>query len=113
MEHMAEALTHALQQMNTQQQQFAQALDSLSQQTQQQSQALLRIQENRSAGATLIDTRGVAKPEPLSTADANDHAKYVVWRMKLLNWIASASPDSFEILESLEKRSNEEITETR
>eukprot|EP00971_Amphidinium_carterae_P205210 4072578-Amphidinium_carterae.1 len=50
------------------------------------------------------------KPEILKGADANDHAKYVVWRIKLTNWVSSAFPGSMDVLERMEKRSNEEVT---
>eukprot|EP00971_Amphidinium_carterae_P154278 3059723-Amphidinium_carterae.1 len=112
MEQVMQQLTAITQQLVVQQQGFNQALDALTQQTRQQGEALQNLQP-RGDGSNLVDTRGIAKPEPLTSAIANEHAQYVVWRLKLNNWISSAYPQAMEVLDELEQKSNTEFTHER
>eukprot|EP00971_Amphidinium_carterae_P112194 2222204-Amphidinium_carterae.1 len=91
MEQIAQQMAQAVTAIVQQNQQFAQTLDALRQQTTQQSKAITTLQERASVGSgSLVDTRGVGKPENLTSTKANDHATYITWRLKFLNWIQSS-----------------------
>ena len=108
-----QALTQQQQALIQQNQQMATALDTLHQQSRVQGEAIRQAIGARSSSHSLVDTRGIAKPESLTSAVANTHSQYVIWRVKLVNWITAAFPESGNLLEELERKSNEEYTEER
>ena len=77
-----QAQTAALvQQMQLQQSQFAEAFSALS----------------RGREGSLVDNRGVAKPEVLNSKIAGDVSLFKTWRVKFTNWICAAMPKEASI----------------
>ena len=109
---MSSELQQILQTLQQQQAQQTQAL--LQQQTQAFEAILSRLpQGGREPSGMLIDTRGIAKPEQLTSNIANEHGKFVLWRVKLGNYIEAAFPGSANILENIERHSAEEIDQEK
>ena len=98
-------------------------IEALLQQQQQQTQLLLaqmqqqhaqmhEIMLKSSGRESLVDSRGVAKPDRLDNKTAGDHGSFKTWRIKFQNWICAAMPAAHDVLQMLETHSNDEVTET-
>ena len=60
---------------------------------------------------SLVDPHGVGKPPTLTGAMASDPAQFRGWRIKFRNWVVAGIPEASEVMDSLEKRNQDEITE--
>ena len=114
--------------MAAEMQQFVQALVQTQQQHQQQTAALLESMEqrmqqsqvqftevlgrigDRGRGNSLVESRGVGKPESLNNKIAGDPTAFKTWRVKFGNWICAAMPQAFGVLERQEQENSQEVT---
>ena len=62
------------------------------------------------SSTSLVDSRGVAKPDVLNLKIAKDLATYKTWRLKFSNWICAALPGAAATLEHLEGHTETAIT---
>ena len=72
----------------------------------QMAETLSKINE-RSREHSLVDSRGVGKPEVLSNRTTGDATAFETWRVKFSNWICAAMPPAQTILGKLETDSTE------
>ena len=92
-------------------------------QLQQQSDTNMRVQTealaeamnrlnlaSKGSGASLVDSRGVGKPDVLNSKVANELSAFKTWRLKFVNWICASWPGAATILEELESSSSDEVT---
>lgn len=70
-------------------------------------QALLRKPEQRS---NLVDSKGIGRPDTLTTKIASDRVSYRVWRLKYSKWLLANYPDMVKVLDHVEQHSSEEFT---
>ena len=71
-------------------------------QTQAFTEAVSRISTaGKGAGASLVDSRGVGKPDVLNSKVANELSAFKAWRLKFVNWICASWPGAATYLEEL------------
>ena len=94
-------------QQQRQQQQFEQC-------TQQMVAAMQQSKgSSASDGPVLVDAKGVAKPDKLTSDVANDLTKFKTWKLKYTNWICAACTNAEVILTGLENDNATEIDDEK
>ena len=80
-------------------------------QTEAFAEAMNRISTaSKGSGASLVDSRGVGKPDVLNSKVANELSAFKTWRLKfVVNWICASWPGAATILEELESSSSDEV----
>ena len=65
----------------------------------------------RRSEGSLVDMRGVGKPDVLRNKEATDRAAFILWLTKFVKWVTDGFPESSSWFEKLEGDNGEEITE--
>ena len=103
------------QQLQQQIQQQVQQQAELQQRNQQEiAQVLREVAAGRSRGHhSLVDVKGIGKPENLDGAVALDRVRFVTWKTKFCNWVCASIPEASEVFEGIDGDSQAEFTSER
>ncbi len=83
----------------------------------QQNEALTalmtRAESQPPQARSLVDSRGIGKPDTLTSKIAQSQTEYKVWRVKYVNWVTASMPDMHDLFVHLERQNDEIITAER
>ena len=83
----------------------------------QQNEALTammtRVESQPPQARSLVDSRGIGKPDTLTSKVAQSQTEYKVWRVKYVNWVTASMPDMHDLFVHLERQNDEIITVER
>jgi hypothetical protein len=84
---------------------------------QQQSEALAammtRVESQPTQARSLVDSRGIGKPDTLSSKMAQSQIDYKVWRIKYVNWVTASMPSMIDVFSHLERHNDEIISDDK
>ena len=69
---------------------------------------MTRVESQPTQARSLVDSRGIGKPDTLTSKTAQNQTEYKVWRVKYVNWVTASMPDMIDVFSHLE-RNNEEV----
>ncbi len=84
---------------------------------QQQSEALAammpRVESQPTQARSLVDSRGIGKPDTLTSKMAQSQTDYKVWRIKDVNWVTASMPNMIDVFSHLERNNEEDISDDK
>ena len=66
-----------------------------------------------SDGPVLVDSKGVAKPDKLTSEVANNLTKFKTWKLKYTNWICAACMNAEIVLTGVENDNATEVDDAK
>ena len=83
----------------------------------QQSEALAammtRVESQPTQARSLVDSRGIGKPDTLSSKMAQSQTDYMAWRVKYVNWVTASMPSMIDVFSHLERHNDEVINDDK
>ncbi len=83
----------------------------------QQSEALAammtRVESRPPEARSLVDSRGIGKPDTLTSKTAHNPTEYKVWRVKYVNWVTASMPEMLDMFALLERNNEDIITDEK
>ena len=83
----------------------------------QQAEALAaivtRVESRPPEARSLVDSRGIGKPDPLTSKTAQDQTAFKIWRVKYVNWVTASMPEMLDLFGQLERNNEVIITDEK
>ncbi len=83
----------------------------------QQSEALAammtRVESRPPEARSLVDSRGIGKPDTLTSKTAHNQTEFKVWRVKYVNWVTASMPEMLDLFAQLERNNEDIITDEK
>mgnify|MGYP000606469919 FL=1 len=83
------------------------------QQTEALAAMMTRVESKPPEARSLVDSRGIGKPDTLTSKTAHNQTEFKVWRVKYVNWVTASMPEMLELFAQLERNNEEIITDEK
>ncbi len=83
------------------------------QQTEALAAMMTRVESKPPEARSLVDSRGIGKPDTLTSKTAHNQTEFKVWRVKYVNWVTASMPEMIDLFAQLERNNEEIITDEK